>query len=201
MKRQKCQLCKAFTPHFHKKRLEKAPPKTKDGEFVFFPSCGDMAFATLEQTKMCIAYAEKHPSTTFLMQSKEPDWFSQYKFPLNAILGTTIETNLVLFKTPSKYVYYSDISKAPYPVNRAEAMRKLAHTRKAVTVEPILDFGLKVMVEWMEAIRPEIIWVGYDNHKCKLPEPPLAKTEQLIAELRNRGFNVHVKSLRRAWYE
>jgi len=190
-----------FQPRYHPNRLLKSPPRTEDGEFIFFPSMGDLVFASREVVEAHIAYAEKYPDNTFLIQSKNPEFFKDYIFPDNVILGTTIETNLVLFETPSKYNYYSEISKALYPCHRIRSMRDVVHKRKSVTIEPILDFTLNVMIEWIERIRPEIIWVGYDNHNCKLPEPTLAKTMVLIYELGKRGFDVRTKTLRKAWYE
>ncbi len=201
MKRQKCQFCKTFVPHYHNERLWKILPKTGEGEFIFFPSCGDLAFATPDVVRDHIEFAKKWSDRTFLVQSKNPEVFLHYKFPDNVILGTTIETNLYPFHTPSKYEYYSGISKAPFPVHRANWMTALNHGRKAVTIEPILQFSLDVMVKWMEEIKPEIIWVGYDNHRCSLPEPKLAETQELIEKLRAKGFDVRVKSLRKAWYE
>lgn len=201
MKRQKCPLCRTFTPHYHLSRLGKRPPKTEEGEFIFFPSSGDLAFANSSFVLLHIAYAKGYPDRTFLIQSKSPDFFKDYTFPDNVILGTTIETNLLVFSTPSEYKYYSEISQAPYPCNRIQWMEQLCHKRKSVTIEPILDFTLSVMVEWMERIRPEIIWVGYDNHNCRLPEPKLEKTMLLVTELRKRGFDVRTKTLRKAWYE
>jgi len=201
MKRQKCPLCKIFVPHLHIDRLKKTPPKTKQGEFIFFPSSGDLAFAIPEVIQAHIDYAKKYSNRTFLIQSKNPEFFEKYTFPDNVILGATIETNLIVFDVPSKYQFYDEISKALYPISRFHLMAELAHKRKSVTIEPILDFTLGVMVEWMERIQPEIIWVGYDNHKCHLPEPTLAETMVLVYELRKRGFDVRTKTLRKAWYE
>jgi len=201
MKRQKCPNCKSFVPHSHLSRLDKRPPKTKQGEFIFFPSSGDLAFAIPGVVRAHVDYARKYADRTFLIQSKNPEFFKHYAFPGNVILGTTIETNILFFETPSEYRYYSEISGAMYPCHRLRTMELLIHKRKSVTIEPILDFTLGVMVEWMERIKPETIWVGYDNHCCKLPEPTLEETMLLIAELRKRGFNVQTKTLRRAWYE
>lgn len=190
-----------FQPRYHPERLLKAPPRTAEGEFIFFPSMGDLAFATPITVQAHIEYARKYADRTFLIQSKNPKWFHDYTFPNNMILGSTIETNLVVFNTPSKYRYYSEISTAPYPACRFNAMSDLTHKRKSVTIEPILDFVLDVIIEWMKKIRPEIIWVGYDNHKCRLPEPTLDKTLALIEILKKKGFDVRTKTLRKAWYE
>ncbi len=68
-------------------------------------------------------------------------------------------------------------------------------------VEPILDFDLDEMIRLVASVSPEVVWVGYDNWNCKLPEPPLWKTQRLIEALRALGFDVRVKTFRRAWWE
>jgi len=190
-----------FQPHYHPERLSKMPPRTEEGEFIFFPSMGDLYFATPHQFQAHIDYARKYPDRMFLIQSKNPSRFQNFGFPENVILGTTIETNLLVFNTPSKYRYYSEISKAPYPCHRRNAMIELCHSHKTVTIEPILDFIEAIMVQWMKEIKPKIIWIGYDNHNCHLPEPTLEKTENLIATLKAEGFDVRLKKIRKAWYE
>jgi hypothetical protein len=202
-KRQKnrCLDCYNYEPHFHAERLLKAPPKTVGNQFVFFPSSGDLAFADARVIQLHIEYAEKYRDITFLIQSKAPAFFGNFNFPDNVILGTTIETDRVEFwSNPSKYKTYWEISKARPPKERAFIMMKLAHKRKAVTVEPILSFHLHNMLSLIENIEPEFVYVGYDNHNCKLPEPSLEKTRRLIADL-ELITEVRVKTLRKAWWE
>jgi protein gp37 len=91
-------------------RLLKAPPRTKDGEFIFFPSMGDLYFASPQQFQAHINYARKYSDRTFLIQSKNPSRFRNFGFPDNVILGTTIETNYTELRTPSEYRYYAWIS-------------------------------------------------------------------------------------------
>ena len=211
MKRQKpqsngrgCQKCYDYIPHTHLERLNHAPPKTKKDEFIFMPSSGDINFMRANDFAELLAYAERYQDRTFLIQTKDPFCLLERctRFPKNVLLGTTIETNLLCFdQTRSLKYYYWDISQAPYPCTRKNAMAKLDHSRKTITIEPILDFTLEVMIEWMNLIKPEIIWVGYDNHNCRLPEPPLEKTQALIDGLRTEGFDVRLKSIRKAWYE
>lgn len=202
--KQRCLKCYSYEPHGHLDRLLKTPPKTNADEFIFFPSSGDPAYATTEQWRKAIDYTAKYSPIsirrTFLIQSKDPYCFIQYKFPDNVILGTTIETDLIWFgKNPSSYVQYQEVSCAPLPAHRVDAMLLLKHNRKLVTVEPILMFS-KTLAKWIKAINPEITYVGYDNHNCNLPEPKLAKTQLLIRELK-KFTEVRVKTLRKAWYE
>jgi len=207
MKRQlhNCRKCYDFVPHAHLERLQKAPPKTEQGEFIFFPSSGDPAFASKEQWKKAISFVEKYSDRTFLIQSKDPQCFASFKFPNNVILGTTIETDKIRFyHSPSQYFSYGSISNAVLPSLRFEDMLALKHKRKFVTIEPVLLFTFENweihLVDWMKIINPEFVYIGYDNHNCKLPEPALSDTMALIKQL-EAFTEVRVKTLRKAWWE
>jgi hypothetical protein len=79
----------------------------------------------------------------------------------------------------------------------------LMHPRKYVTIEPIMEFDLDAMVEWIKEINPEFVYVGYNNLDSKnfhLPEPPLEKTMKLIAEL-EKITEVRLKTIRKAWFD
>jgi len=62
-------------------------------------------------------------------------------------------------------------------------MHVLPWKSKAVAIEPIIDFDLEIFVKMVRDIDPEVVWVGYDNWHCGLPEPSLKKTLALIEEL------------------
>ena len=53
-----------------------------------------------------------------------------------------------------------------------------------------MDFDPEVLIEWDKQIKPEAIWVGYDNHGCGLIEPPPWKFDFLIKQLVSLGFKV-----------
>jgi len=201
MKRQlhNCKKCYIYVPHAHLEKLKRTPPKTENAEFIFFPSSGDPAFATREQWEKAIEYCKKWSDRTFLIQSKNPEVFYGYRFSDNVILGITLETDLRLYSTPSLFKSYERISKAPTPIFRVQNFRHLGHKRKFVTVEPILQFG-EHLLSWIYQINPEFVYVGYDNHKCFLPEPRLEDTLKLIDELK-KFTEVRVKTLRKAWWE
>jgi hypothetical protein len=202
MRRQKkrCIACFNYRPHSHLERLLKPPPTTLGKDFVFFPSSGDPAFATDKEWQRAIDYTREYPKTTFLIQSKDPAFFLPHKFPDNVILGTTVETDLLGFHIEkSDFHYYVETSKATYPIHRIKALLTVIHPRKFVTVEPILDFG-GYFADLLRMVKPEFIYVGYDNHGCKLPEPELARTLALIEQLK-KFTEVRVKTLRKAWWE
>lgn len=202
--------CYTFEPHLHGERLLHKSPKTVDKRFVFFPKGGDPHFASLDEIDAMFGYVLLNPQTTFFMQTKNPDLFWHRQLPQNLITGITLETDVCNWhydtycwddwKNPSKYEFYSEISKAPSPKDRFESFRLVSHSRKAVTVEPILQFTLPSFVEKLRVLKPEFVYVGYDNHNCYLPEPSLAHTQCLIVELQT-FTEVRLKTIRKAWWE
>jgi len=127
------------------------------------------------------------------------------------ILGATIETN--------REELVRRISKAPPPAFRLRQLLSLKHPRKMITIEPILDFDLDEFVEWIVAVKPWRVYIGYDSHskENKLPEPSLSKTKLLIKSLawaldgiKVKGEEIvsgavfgriHCKLIREAWWE
>ncbi|KKN48222.1 hypothetical protein LCGC14_0654840 [marine sediment metagenome] len=148
-----------------------------EGQFVFIGYMGDIAWQPKENIELVLKVIAKFPHTNFLFCSKDPAVYQKWEFeyPEHLYLGTTIETNR-----------NHGLSKAPAPAERYKAMRDLQHDHKFVSIEPIMDFNLDTMVEWMKEIRPDIIEVGPDNYKQKLEEPPTWKVKRLLENL--RGF-------------
>jgi hypothetical protein len=203
----KCQDCRANKNHSHLEVLSRTPPNTKKGEFITVGLSGDVSFMAPEDFWQVIEYCKKWKDRTFLIQSKDPEYFVSYRskvsqvlIPNNVILGTTIESDYWCWDD----LYYDSISKAPFPMKRLEAMVKL-NCRKAITIEPILSFSDRFWGHLIKA-SPEFIYIGYANDKnkgtkLKLPEPTLEKTIGLIADLREAGIEVREKTLRKAWWE
>lgn len=153
---------------------------------------GDVAFCKPEWMQRILARIRQLSNRTFLIQSKSPSVFSDYRFPINILLGTTIETN--------RDDLYEGISRAPMPSQRYLAMLKLEHPRKVVTIEPVLDFDVEIMEKWIRQIRPEICYVGYDSKKNYLPEPELRKVKVLMKKLKETT-SVRAKTIRKAWWQ
>lgn len=197
LKLSNCPMCKSFKPHSHMEVLGKTPPKTKEGEFLTIGLSSDISFMDVTNFYDVLDYCSKWGDRTFLIQSKNPEWFLQFyhRITSNVIIGTTIESNRF------KGINYKDLSKGPNSYYRYCAMVKL-NCRKAVTIEPILDFN-GVFEKWIQDIKPEIVWIGYDSrpNRNHLPEPTLQKTQELIKCLEDSGISVHQKLIRKAWYE
>lgn len=184
-KRQKhrCIDCYNYVPHFHPERLKRYLPKNK---LIFCCASGDIAFAKTEWIQKVLDEIRLRVDHTFLLQTKKPSCLKDFAIPENVIIGTTIETN-----RDTKH-----ISKAPDTTMRKIWLNEL-NCRKAVTMEPILDFDMLIVIDWIRAINPEIVWIGYANHteNLRLDEPDLNKTRELIRELK-KFTDVRLKTIR-----
>jgi hypothetical protein len=188
-----CAKCYEFVPHTHPDRLNQSLPKTKYMQFIFTCSSGDIAFCRTDNLEEIITRIHSEPNNAFLIQSKNPKTFNRVIFPKNVILGTTLETN--------RDELCEGISRAPKPSQRYKDFLEVNHPLKMVTIEPVIDFDLNVMIDWIGNINPCMVWLGYDSGKNKLPEPKLEKVKSLHWELAKRGFVVILKTIRKAWSE
>jgi len=176
--------------HFHPNRLKQSLPNTEGDQFIWACSSSDISFAKHEWVERVLERIRELPHKTFFFQSKDPSCFEDYDFPENVILGITLETN--------RDKDYEKISKATIPSIRYWTFYCKKHKRKRLTVEPIQEFDMDESVEWVEILKPEIVYVGYDTKKSKLPEPPLSKTLEFINRI-SEFTTVKPKLLRERW--
>jgi len=157
--------------------------------------CSDVPDDWIEKVLRVTQAAPK--SNTFLFLTKNPWRYFEFldEFPDNALFGATIETD--------RAELIRRLSKAPAPQDRFYAMNSLrAYNKKTfVAIEPILDFNPTRLRSWLEDISPEFVAIGYDNHRHKLPEPAIKKTQEFIESLEDAGLKVLKKTLRPAWWE
>lgn len=151
------------------------------GYVIFVQSCGDLFAWTIEESWIwqVLNYISKFRKTTFLLQTKNPERFFTFDIPQNCILGTTIETN-------RDY----KLTKAPPPKDRHYNMFLLNNDRDIegqriyrlmVSLEPLLDFDLDVLVQWIQEIEPEFVSIGADSLNNGLPEPEPDKVAELLS--------------------
>jgi len=166
-----------FSPTLHPDRSN---PYFRASDFVFVCDLGDIAFAPAAVMDVVVEVIKKHPDTKFLLQSKDPGVFANYfgyRFnQANLYLGTTLETN--------RWEGYRHFSSAPSPRNRCAELKEYSG-HKFVSIEPIMDFDVAVLVDWLGEVRPDIVEVGADNYHHNLPEPPWEKVETLLESLQN----------------
>jgi DNA repair photolyase len=184
-----------FKPSLNEKEFR---VKFGKGDLIFVSDMGDMFgdFIPDSWIKQVLDHIRQFPEADFLFMTKNPDRYLKLQpyIPENTILGTTIET------TNDELVQTSNITRAPLPTERYEAMNALDWKRKMVSIEPILDFELNTFSKWIETINPFIVYVGYDNYYHKLREPTLRKTNELIDRLKETSLVIR-KTIRPAWFE
>jgi len=172
-------------PKLISKELEK---RFNSEAIVFVTSMGDMWGDWVPDSwiKKVLETCRKNLDATFFFETKNPLRYFNFLdvIPPKSILSSTIETNRD---------YNS--SGAPSVEKRYLAMSRLRWNNKHISIEPIVNFDLKIFIQWMKDIDPRIVSVGYDNYNCGLVEPSLSKTAKLIEELRE-FTEVECKTLR-----
>ncbi len=148
------------------------------GNFIFVGSGTDMFAEDVpsEWIEKVLEHCRKHPENRYLFQSKNPNRFRAFNFSLygNVVLGTTIETNRD-----------DNISKAPDVNQRAYAMYRLRKDgfETMITIEPILDFDIGVLLNMIKNAKPTWVNIGADSKGHKLPEPSKEKLAEFIEKL------------------
>ena len=194
----RCSYCYVDNPRFGRPAAFCGPLRMLPGELavkygagrtIFVDHCNDL-FAEDVPTQWImdvLDHCAAWPRNVYVYQTKNPGRFAEalpYTLP-DCMLGTTIETNREI---PDA------ISRAPVPAARAEAMRQLRGVRRRfVTVEPIMDFDVPVLGQWLLEIGPEFVNIGADSKGRGLPEPPAAKVLALLDVLRAGGIEVREK--------
>lgn len=169
-----------YDPHtdpFYPRRWEARMKRHfKPGGLVFPCSMSDMmgAWWPTEWIQEILDNIKANPQTDFLICTKNPERFTDFTFSSNVILATTLETNRETW----------DYSWAPEPALRQKFLAMVGHPRKAISIEPAMDFDLSVMKDWVREIKPEFVEVGADNYGNHLPEPPQSKITGLLEVLR-----------------
>jgi hypothetical protein len=185
-----CEGCRHYSPHTHPKRLNNIPPNRA----IFVCEDGDIAFADPKfMARVFQAMrADKKKGRIWFIQSKDPKCLQKYLklLPQNTYIATTLETN--------RDEGYPKISKAPKPFQRYKDFLDLRWPNKIVTVEPLMDFDLPTFADWIESIKPEAVFVGYNSHPkaVQLPEPDKKKVWKLIRALEDAGITVLKKEMR-----
>jgi len=168
----------------------------KPGAFVFACDLSDLFAEGVprEWVVRVLEVVRAHPETLFLLLTKNPRRYNEFVdiMPHNVVLGATVETDL-------DHVA-SELSQAPPPSTRLEAMRGLEWPFKFISVEPVLRFSRRFS-ERIAECEPIAVAVGYDNHGHGLPEPSMEEVEGLIEELEGEGIVVVRKTIRPAWWE
>lgn len=166
-------------------RLDGKELKTNlgEGNFIFVGSSCDMfAFGICSQwISKTLCVMDKYPDNKYLFQTKNPETMrflssrggvDRNRCWDNVTACTTIETNR----------HYKQMGYTRTTRDRAWAMSQIS-LPKFVTVEPVMDFDPKEMVELLKLTGATQINIGCDSGGNNLPEPSKEKVENLIYEV------------------
>ena len=163
-----------------KPRVQKSEMKTNLGKdnYIFIVGQNDL-FADDVPNEVIVEILDycKKFNNKYLFQTKNPVRMLYNEFPINSILGTTIETNR----------FYPEImNKCPLPEKRSYYLGLINSNglyKTFVTIEPIMSFDLKELIGLIKFIQPSFVNIGADSGNNNLPEPSKEKILQLIVEL------------------
>lgn len=140
----------------------------------------------------------KYPHNKYVIQTKNPgrlfQIISSNIIPkeifekLELIIGTTIESNRS---------YGTTESIVPTPIMRFLGFQSLTQSIRSksfVTIEPIMDFDIDVMIDWLKRLCPDFVNIGADSKGCNLMEPSREKVNQFIELLRKNKIVLREKS-------
>lgn len=146
-----------------------------NGNFIFVGSSCDMFANDIPISWVCdtLMHCDKY-NNKYLFQTKNTKNMSDYIFPKNTTLCTTIESNRN---------YKKIMNNSPEIHNRIYWFDYLSYKNKMITIEPILDFDLNEFVDMIKYVNPFQVNIGADSGYNNLPEPPKEKVLKLIKEL------------------
>lgn len=192
----KCSYCYVDNPKFGRPEKFSGPLRLLENEFtvnygdgktIFIEHMNDGFAKNVPKSFIdrILEHCCKWQNNRYVFQTKNPERFTEsFIFPNDSIFGTTIETNREI----------ESISEAPTPVMRYEAMKKLPKSSvKFLTIEPVLDFDVDVLMKWIVDINPNFLNLGADSKNHNLPEPTLEKILELTAKLHENGVELREK--------
>lgn len=201
----RCSYCYVESPRFGRPAKYQGEPRLIEHEFkvnygsgkvIFVENCNDLFAESIpkEFILRVVRHCREWPENTYVFQTKNPARLDVLLllhgvvFPDLYMVGSTIETN--------RAEVLSRVSAAPSPIERFEAMRKIPKP-KFVTVEPILDFDVDILAEWLISMRTEgheyFVNIGADSKGRGLEEPSADKVLALLARLQGAGIEIRQK--------
>jgi protein gp37 len=194
-----CTYCYVNNPRFGRPARYTGDLRLIEGEFgvkygkdraIFVENCNDL-FAEAVPAQFIsrvLAHCRMYPENEYIFQSKNPRRMADFlhEMPPKKMLGTTIESNR----------WHDVMGKAPKPESRINGVHHLwgsCAERVFVTMEPILDFDLCVMEEWLRGRQIRFVNIGADSKGHGLMEPTADKIHDLIDMLTKHAIEIREK--------
>jgi len=157
------------------------------GKTIFIEHMSDLFAERVPSTfkNSILAHTRRFPHNEYVFQTKDPNlaWLYLSQFPSKFMMGTTIETNRD----------YKD-TKAPMPFHRYLGIKFFEKYKTFITIEPIMNFDVDVLLGWILDLKPAFINIGADSKECNLPEPSPSKIKDFISKLQTRGVHIEKKT-------
>ena len=160
----------------------------KQGRTIFIEHMNDMFAKGIEHNwiERIFAHCNKF-NNQYVFQTKDTEraWEYHKYFPPKSLIGTTIETNREV-----------TISSAPQPFYRHHGIKmfSLNGFKTFITIEPIMDFDVDVLLAWLVDIKPSFVNIGADSKQCNLSEPSKEKVQELIKQLQIQNITIKKKT-------
>ena len=182
---------KSFEPEIRENFFNDKMPE--DGKWIFVGSMGDVFCDGVpdEWIEKLFNFIQTYEGNNrFLLQTKNPrrlwNYLKQHdNLSGKIIAGTTIETTGSI-----------SYSQAPPTKQRALALAAISEFRRHDTflsLEPLADFDLSLMKNWITAIQPHVIEIGLENYTSYTTRPPDEKILDLLTWLDEKGLNYILK--------
>jgi hypothetical protein len=69
----------------------------------------------------------------------------------------------------------------------------LSGCKTFITIEPIMDFDVEILTDWIITAQPDFINIGADSKNTGLPEPSAEKIGALIKNIQAAGVPIRKK--------
>ncbi len=158
------------------------------GKTIFIEHMNDLFANEVKQSwiQKILDHCCRFPDHTYVFQTKNPQRVFDYEsnFPPIHMVGTTIETNR---KIPG--------SKAPYPELRYSGIKNLSllDCKTFITIEPIMDFDVEILTDWIITAQPDFINIGADSKNTGLLEPSPEKIKKFINNMNIANITIRKK--------
>ncbi len=167
-------------------RLETPFPTLGKQKTIFIGHMNDLFSDVVSDRDInaVLDHCKKYPFNQYVFQTKDPSRTLYFEFPEYSIIGTTIETD--------GGVLLRHYTEAPPPASRAVGLAKIKH-KKFITIEPIMKFNIRGMLELIEIAKPSFVNIGADSKHNRLPEPSADDIQKLIDGIRAMAIDIKIK--------
>lgn len=193
----KCKYCYTGRGRFGRAPCYSGPLRLIEKEFkvkyesaktIFIEHKNDLFAELVPETWIAriMEHCWGYPGNLYSFQSKNPGRAVEFMefFPKGSLMGTTIETDLVI----------PGVSEAPNPASRIAGIKELKARgfKTFITIEPIMDFTENLAKMIIEA-RPDFVNIGADSKRSSLIEPSRDKILRLVEELNKNNVVIRKK--------